>query len=122
MVKCFKLYYSTKKYQLSEFNTSSPTPGKIYLFELDAKDDHNNTYRLHVNQSAIIPDQAQIVSQPSNYAIYSLKEPSKLLAYITFVIPTYVSSGDFVPGEYYSSNGSKIIIDQSDVRKLCVRL
>lgn len=117
-----RLTYDVKKVVESVFNTTSPTPGKIYLFELDAKDEKDNLYRLQVSQNAIIPKGETVVKQTSNYSVFDQKNPDKLLAYITFVIPTYVDSGDFVIGSYTSPNGSKITIDESPVRKLCVKI
>lgn len=122
MSKFLKLSYDAGKVLESVFTTSSPTPGKIYLFRLDAVDENGNLYGLEVSQNAIIPDNSEIVKQTANYAIYEQKNPNKLLAYITFVVPTYVSSGDFVIGSYCSPNGSKITINETKIRKLCVKL
>lgn len=117
-----KLSYDAKKVLESVFNTSTPTPGKIYLFELDAVDENDNLYRLQVSQNAIIPEGATVVRQTANYSIFAQSNPNKQIAYITFAIPTFVDSGDFVQGSYCSSNGSKITIDETPIRKLCVKL
>jgi len=122
MGKVLHLSYDASKVLQSNFETSSPTPGKIYLFKLDAVDQSGNLYGLEVSQNAIIPAGETIVKQTANYAIYEQKNPNKLLAYITFAVPTYVESGDFVIGSYCSPNGSKITIDETKIRKLCVRL
>lgn len=122
MVRFIKLSYDASKVLVSEFNTASPTPGKIYLFELDGVDANGNLYKLKVSQNAIIPNNASVVEQVANYAVSAVSNPTVLLAYTTFVVPTYVSSGDFVEGTYVSQNGSKIVIDSTPIRKLCLKV
>jgi len=123
MKKCLQLSYDVSGYiPQSFFSTEKPIPGQIYLFEVDAKDSDGKKYKIQVQQNGIIPKDKTIVKQYSNYAVYSVENPDKLIADISFSIPTYVSNGFFVVGKYESVDGSKLVVNETNIRKLCIRL
>ena len=123
MVRLIKVNYNVNETSLKEtvFTTATPTPGKIYLYELLGYDDSGKKYKIFVRQDAIIPNNDKVVNQVSSYSIFEESNPSVLLVYTTFVIPTYVDSGDFLTGTYTSQNGSKITIDSTPVRKMTLK-
>jgi len=123
MVRLIRLFYNINETSLKEsvFTTISPTPGKIYLYELKGYDEDGKTYRIYVRQDAIIPNNEKVVNQASTYSIYDESDPTTVLVSTTFIIPTYVDTGDFLLGTYTSQNGSKITIDSFPTRKMILK-
>ncbi len=121
MVQCLQLTYDSSLTTSTKFESLNPTPGVSFVKSVPATDKNGVEYILYITESGNISLTTGLVIETSNYAVVKKENLKKVLAYITFVVPAVYTTGLFVEGTYESSNGSKITVDSTPVRKLCVK-
>ena len=121
-MKCLYLEYNVSEdYKATYFNSDIPDKGLYHFFELPGKDRKCKPYIFNLTHYGFIPDSATTLSLIATFNIYAKNNPNKIVSSVVFNTKTN-RDGIFLPGTYYSPDGSKLIVDNTSIRKFYLRV
>lgn len=121
MSKCLQLTYDSSLTLTTKFENPTPAPGVFFIKQVPATDSKGENYTINITESGIISFISNKILETSNYVIIKDSNPNKVITTATFIVPANNQTGKFIPGTYVSENGSKVVVDNSNIRKLCVK-
>lgn len=123
MVKYLHLSYDKNNIVESIISSSTPTPGLINVWQVNAIDSNGVQYIIYDTFSNVNSDTtSEIISGTDLITIIKKNNPNKVVSDLVFVTKSFSKTNRLVPGEYVSKNGSKWLIDESPIRKMCIKL
>lgn len=125
MTKFLYLTYDINSDKIKESLIPNPTPdqGFFFITYLLGTDPKGNKYNI-ISQGAGIDLDPNSINYYLNeiISVSKISDPINCIASTSFLTFNTKKDNRLVPNTYTSNNGSKLIVNNTNIRKLCIKL